>query len=183
MKAFIVQFPFGVAAFDENNSLVEKALFPKKPQAAAKSLLRSESGKLSDQTTSLITLLKNAGYDVFVFQNGKVAEEAQKKLKVTVELATPAQAAAQSSRMSEVAVESGFAANQQELDIWNRNVSMELSKLRIKGATGKRDLIVSQGQTLDTLDQQSTSHGQTTRWYASTSRNGSLSREHEPTQD
>ena len=56
--------------------------------------------------------------------------------------------------MSEVAVESGFAANQQELDIWNRNVSMELSKLRIKGATGKRDLIVSQGiQTLDSLDQ------------------------------
>ena len=79
MKAFIVQFPFGVAAFDEENSLVEKALFPKKPQAAAKSLLRSESGKLSDQTTSLITLLKNAGYDVFVFQNGKVAEEAQEK--------------------------------------------------------------------------------------------------------
>jgi nucleolar protein 56 len=56
--------------------------------------------------------------------------------------------------MSEVAVESGFAANQQELDTWNRNVSMELSKLRIKGATGKRDLIVSQGiQTLDSLDQ------------------------------
>jgi len=154
MKAFIVQFPFGVAAFDENNSLVEKALFPKKPQAAAKSLLRSESGKLSDQTTSLITLLKNAGYDVFVFQNGKVAEEAQKKLKVTVEVATPAQAAVHSSRMSEVAVESGFVANQPELDIWNRNVSMELSKLRIKGATGKRDLIVSQGiQTLDSLDQ------------------------------
>jgi nucleolar protein 56 len=154
MKAFIVQFPFGVAAFDESNSLVEKALFPKKPQAAAKSLLRSESGKLSDQTTSLITLLKNAGYDVFVFQNGKVAEEAQKKLKVTVEVASPAQAAVHSSRMSEVAVEAGFVANQQELDIWNRNVSMELSKLRIKGATGKRDLIVAQGiQTLDSLDQ------------------------------
>lgn len=154
MKAFIVQFPFGVAAFDETNSLVEKALFPKKPQAAAKSLLKAESGKLTDQTTSLVTLLKTAGYDVFVFQNGKAAEEAQKKLKVTVEVATPAQAAVHSSRMSEVAVDAGFAANQQELDTWNRNVSMELSKLRIKGATGKRDLIVSQGiQTLDSLDQ------------------------------
>ncbi len=49
MKLFIVQFPFGVAAFDENNGLVEKALFPKKAQAAAKSLLKTESGKLSDQ--------------------------------------------------------------------------------------------------------------------------------------
>ena len=154
MKAFIVQFPFGVAAFDEQNNLVEKALFPKKPQAAAKSLLRSESGKLSDQTTSLITLLINAGYDTFVFANSKTAEEAQKRLKVTVEVATPAQSAVLSAKMSDVAMESGFAATQQELDTWNRNVSMELSKLRIKGATGKRDLIVSQGiQTLDSLDQ------------------------------
>ena len=110
MKAFIVQFPFGVAAFDEKNSLVEKALYPKKAQAAAKSLLKTETGKLSDQTTSLVTLLNTAGYDVFVFQNGKAAEEAQKKLKVTVEVATPAEAAVHSSRMSEVAVESGFAA-------------------------------------------------------------------------
>ncbi len=154
MKAFIVQFPFGVVAFDEKNGLIEKALFPKKPQAAAKSLLKTETGKLSDQTTSLITLLKNVGYDVFVFQNSKLAEEAQKRLKVTVEVSKPAEAAVLSSRMSDVALESGFIANQQELDVWNRNVSMELSKLRIKGATGKRDLIVSQGiQTLDSLDQ------------------------------
>lgn len=154
MKAFIVQFPFGVAAFDDKNQLVEKALFPKKATQAAKSLLRTETGKLSDQTTSLISLLKNSGYDTFVFGNGKLAEEAQRRLKVTVEVAKPAEAAVFSSRMSEVALESGFAENQQELDTWNRNVSMELSKLRIKGATGKRDLIISQGiQTLDSLDQ------------------------------
>ena len=154
MKAFIVQFPFGVAAFDEKNSLVEKALFPKKAQAAAKSLLRTETGKLSDQATSLITLLKNIGYDTFVFANGKLAEEAQLKMKVNVEVANPAESAVHNSRMSEVALESGFATDQQELDVWNRNVSMELAKLRIKGATGKRDLIVAQGiQTLDSLDQ------------------------------
>ncbi len=154
MKVFIVQFPFGVAAFDDKNQLVEKALFPKKPQAAAKSLLRTEQGKLSDQTTSLVTLLKIAGYDVFVFSTGKLAEEAQRRLKVTVEVTKPSEAAVLNSRMADIAVESGFVENQQELDTWNRNVSMELSKLRIKGATGKRDLIVSQSiQTLDSLDQ------------------------------
>ncbi|MGD6806914.1 MAG: hypothetical protein ACQCN4_08145, partial [Candidatus Bathyarchaeia archaeon] len=100
MKAFIVQFPFGVAAFDDKNQLVEKALFPKKPQAAAKSLLRTEQGKLSDQTTSLVTLLKTAGYETFVFSNGKLAEEAQRRLKVAVEVAQPAEAAAANSRMA-----------------------------------------------------------------------------------
>ena len=154
MKLFIVQFPFGVAAFDENNGLVEKALFPKKAQAAAKSLLKTETGKLSDQVSSLITLLTTVGYDTFVFENAKLAEEAQKKLKITVEVAKPAETAVLHSRMSEVAIESGFAKDEQELNVWNRNVSMELAKLRIKGATGKRDLIVAQGiQTLDSLDQ------------------------------
>jgi nucleolar protein 56 len=154
MKAFIVQFPFGVAAFDEQNQLVEKALFPRKYQAAAKSLLRAEQGKLSDQTTSLISLLKTNGYDTFVFTDAKLVEEAKRKFDIAVEVAKPAEAAVLSGRMSEIALESGFAADEAELGAWNRNVAMELAKLRIKGATQKRDLIVSQGiQTLDSLDQ------------------------------
>jgi nucleolar protein 56 len=154
MKAFIVQFPFGVAAFDEKNNLVEKALFPKKATSAAKSLLRTETGKLSDQTSSLITLLKNTGYDSFAFENATLAQEAQRKLKVEVEVAKPAETTILHSRMSEIAISSGFSENEQELNTWNRNVTMELAKLRIKGATQKRDLIVAQGiQTLDSLDQ------------------------------
>jgi nucleolar protein 56 len=154
MKIFVIQFPFGVAAFDENNGLVEKALFPKNAQAAAKSLLKTESGKISDQVSSLISLLASVGYDTFVFEAANLAEEAQKKMKVAVEVAKPAETAVLHSRMGEVAIESGFAKDEQELSIWTRNVSLELAKLRIKGATGKRDLIVAQGiQTLDSLDQ------------------------------
>ena len=114
MKVFIVQFPFGVAAFDDKNQLVEKALFPRKHQAAAKSLLRTEQGKLSDQTSSLITLLNTAGYEVFVFQTAKVAEAAQRRMKVTVEVAKPSEAAVLNSRMAEVAIQSGFAAGHRQ---------------------------------------------------------------------
>jgi len=153
MKVFIVQFPFGVAAFDDKNNLVEKALFPKKAQLAAKSLLKTETGKLSDQLSSLVNLLKTVGYDTFVFENANLAEEVQRKIRVNVEVAKPAETAVLHSKMSEVAVESGFASNEEELSLWNRNASMELAKLRIKGASEKRDLIVAQGiQTLDDLD-------------------------------
>lgn len=153
MKAFIIQFPFGVAAFDDKKALVEKVLFPKKPQAAARSLLKTESGKLSDELFSLVTLLKNAGYDVFALENAGLAQEVQRKMDVNVEVAKPAEAEDLRSLMSQVAVESGFAADEQELSLWNRNVSMELAKLRIKGASEKRDLIIAQGiQTLDDLD-------------------------------
>jgi len=154
MKAFIVQFPFGVVAFNEDDTLLEKALFPKKAEAAAKSLLKTENGKISDQTKSLISLLTNRGYDVFVFTNANLAQEVHVKMKVETEVAKPSETAVFNSIMNEIALESGFVDDQKELDVWNRNVSMELSKLRIKGATGKRDLIVAQGiQTLDSLDQ------------------------------
>ena len=153
MKAFIIQFPFGVAAFDEKNSLVEKVLFPKEPQAAARSLLKAETGKFSDEIFSIVNLLKDVEYDTFVFENANLAEEVQRKMNLTVEVAKAAEAEILRSRMNEVAIESGFADDQQELSLWNRNVSLELAKLRIKGASEKRDLIVGQGiQTLDDLD-------------------------------
>ena len=153
MKAFIIQFPYGVVAFDDKNSLVEKVLFPKKPHVAAGSLLKAEAGKMSDELFSLISLLKNVGYDTFVFENANLAEEVQRKMNVTVEVAKPAEAEVLRSLMNEVAVESGFVKDEQDLSLWNRNVSLELAKLRIKGASEKRDLIIAQSiQTLDDLD-------------------------------
>jgi nucleolar protein 56 len=153
MKAFIIQFPFGVTAFDGKKALVEKVLFPKKPQAAARSLLKTETGKLSDEVFSLVTLLKNAGYDTFVFENATLANEVQRKMNVKAEVARSAEAENLRSLMSQTAVESGFVRDEQELSLWNRNVSLELAKLRIKGAVEKRDLIVAQGiQALDDLD-------------------------------
>jgi len=153
MKAVIVQFPFGIVAFNEENKLIEQGLFPKKPLAAAKALMKLEAGKISDELSALIARLKDAGYDVFAFENAGLATEAQKKLNVTVEVSKPSEAEAIRSRMDTVAVETGFVKDAKELGIWTRNVSMELAKLRVKGAVEKRDLIVAQAiQTLDDLD-------------------------------
>ena len=153
MKTFIIQFPFGAAAFDDKKGLVEKILFPKKALAAARSLLKTEAGKLSDEVFSLVTLLRSAGYETFVFENASVADETQRKMAVKVEVAKGAEVEDLRSQMSQVAIESGFVKDEQELNIWNRNVSLELTKLRVKGAAEKRDLIVAQGiQTLDDLD-------------------------------
>ena len=153
MKVFIVHYPFGVAAFDEKNTLVEKVLFSKKPLVAAKSLLKVESGKLSDEIVSLISLLRASGYTVFVFESVDVASEVQRKTGVKVEVASLDEAEVLRGMMSHVALAVGFVGDDSDLALWNRNVSMELVKLRIKGASEKRDLIAAQAvQTLDDLD-------------------------------
>jgi len=81
MKAVIIYFPFGVVAFDEKNNLAEKMLFPKKPQAAAKSIMKIEAGKISE-IKSILIRLKNIGYDTFAFENASAASEAKKELGI-----------------------------------------------------------------------------------------------------
>jgi len=151
MKALIIQFPFGIFALNEEGTLIEKILFPKRPQAAAKTILKLEEGGISDDFEALIARLKDAGYDAFVFENAVFANEAQKKLGITVE--TPAKPSEFRSRAEEIAVETGFAKDTAELTLWTRNVNMEVAKLRVKGAVEQRDLVVAQAiQTLDDLD-------------------------------
>jgi len=152
MKAVIIQFTFGVAAFDEQSNLAEKVLFPKKPQAAAKKIMEAEAGKISE-TAALISMLQKAGYDTFVFENASLADEAQKSLNVKTEVSEPSAIEPLRARMEQIAVETGFVKDATEFSLWNRNVSMELAKLRVKGAAEKRDLVIAQAiQTLDDLD-------------------------------
>jgi nucleolar protein 56 len=153
MKAVIIQFSFGVLAFDEEYNLVEKVLFPIKPQAAAKAIVKVEAGKISEELSALVSRLQNASYDTFVFENAVLAGETQRRLSVKVEVSKPSEVEETRSRMDRFAVETGFVKDAKELDLWMRNVSMEVAKLRVKGAVEKRDLVVAQAiQTLDDLD-------------------------------
>ena len=149
MKALIVHFPFGILAFGEDNQLVEHVFYSKKPQAAAKAILRAEQGKF-DHLKELATRLQSAGYSEFAFENAKTATEANAKLGITTEVADLGEFR---NRMEEYAVETLFVKDATELTAWNRSVTMEIAKLRVKGAVEQRDLIVAQAiQTLDDLD-------------------------------
>ncbi|MCX8153752.1 MAG: C/D box methylation guide ribonucleoprotein complex aNOP56 subunit [Candidatus Bathyarchaeota archaeon] len=152
MKALIVQFPFGVVAFDEKGKISDKVLFSNKPSEAAKIILNIESGKLSE-VASLLNALQKRGFDTFAFENAAIATAVQQKLGYNVEVAKASEVAALRSNMENVAVETGFVKEAKALAEWNRDVSMELAKQRVKGAIEKRDLIIAQAiQALDDLD-------------------------------
>jgi nucleolar protein 56 len=154
MKATIVESSFGILAFDQENKLVEQALFPKKPQEAAKILAKIEAGKLTDEIASLIEALGKKGYKIFVFENEMLANEAEKKLDAEVEVSKPSEAGdLLRSNPEQLAVQTGFAKDSEDFSLWMHNVAMEITKLRVKGAVEKRDLVVAQAiQTLDELD-------------------------------
>lgn len=153
MKAVIIHFTFGVAAFNNQNNLVEKILFPKKPQVAARKIIEAEEEKILVEITSLVGLLRKSGYDIFVFENAKMARIVQDCLNVKTEALNPVEGKKLRTHMEKIALETGFVKDEKEFGLWNRNVSMELAKLRVKGAAEKKDLVIAQAiQTLDDVD-------------------------------
>jgi len=154
MKASVVECSFGILAFNEENKLIEKVLFPKKPQNAAQTLAKIEAGRMVDDIAELINRLRKSGYETFVFENASLANEAKEKFRVKVEVFKPSEAHEMlRSSMERFAVETGFVKNAEEFTLWTHNVTIEMAKLRVKGAMEKRDLIIAQAiQTLDDLD-------------------------------
>jgi nucleolar protein 56 len=141
-------------AFDEENSLIDTVLFPKKPQLAAKILMKVEAGKMPDEIAELIKRLRENGYESFVFENASLADEAKRKFGVSVEV-TKSSAAGETfrSKMEPFAVETGFVKDVEGFRLWTHNVTLEMAKLRVRGAVEKRDLVIAQAiQTLDDLD-------------------------------
>ena len=154
MKATLIETSFGILAIDGKNKLVDKVLFPKKPQQTAKVLLKIEDGKLVDEFKELINKLKKGGYDTFIFENSSIAQKARETLNIKVEVSKPSKAGEfVRSNMEKIAVETGFVRDAEEFRLWTHNLSLEMAKMRVKVAVEKRDLLIAHAiQTLDDLD-------------------------------
>ncbi|MCS7123919.1 MAG: C/D box methylation guide ribonucleoprotein complex aNOP56 subunit [Candidatus Bathyarchaeota archaeon] len=154
MKATVIPALFGLLAFDEDNRLVARSLFPKKPEEAAKTMLEIESGKAVKEVADLIAHLKNNGYTTFVFENPALAAEVKEKFAVSTEFLKVSEAGQLlRSNIENYAIETSFVKDYEEFQRWMHSVSMEIAKLKVKGAVEKRDLLVAQAiQSLDDLD-------------------------------
>ena len=154
MKAILIESSFGILAFNEDNKLVDRSLYSKKPQKAATTILKTEAGKLTIEAQTLIKTLREKGYDTFVLENPSFAETMKNTLQTNVELVeTTAAGGLVRANPELVAVETGFVKDSGEFSLWMRNVSIEIAKLRVRGAIERRDLIVAQAiQALDDLD-------------------------------
>jgi len=154
VRAIIIESIFGILAFNKDNEIIESVLFPRKPQKAAKILAKIQAGKSVNEITKLIDKLVKNGYDAFVFESSDLAKTIQEKLNINVEVAKPFKALEiLRSNMEKFAIKKGFVKDTTEFEKWVHDVALEITKLRVKRAVEKRDLILVQAiQTLDDLD-------------------------------
>ena len=154
MKATIIESSFGILAFNDENELVEKVLFPKNPQEAANALIKIEAGKITDEVLTLITSLKQKSFDDFLFENANLAKEVETTMGIHVETSKPSEAGKLlQAKPESFAVKTGFVKDAADFSLWTHNLTMEMTNLRVRGAVEKSDLIVAQAvQSLDELD-------------------------------
>ncbi len=154
LKATIVQCVMGVFGFGEKNQLLDKILFLKDPAEIADKLGKIETGKVIDEVARLVEKLQVKGYTEFVFESPEMARNAREKLQIGAVAETPSKAGdLLRKNLEKIAVEAGFVKQEAELRELTHKVSMELTKIRVKKAVEKRDLVVAQAiQTIDDLD-------------------------------
>ena len=154
LKATIVECVMGVFGFGEANELIDKVLFPKDAKKTAERLGKIETGKVVDEIATLVEKLRSIGYSVFVFESPDMARNARGKLSIEVDVEKPSEAGELlRGNLEKYAVDMRFVEHAAELRDWTHKVSIELTRMRVKKAIEKRDLVAVQTiQTIDDLD-------------------------------
>jgi len=153
-RASIVECVMGVFGFGEENELVDRIFFPKDPRRIAERLRMMESGKLVDELVKLIKRLKEKGYRLFVFERPDIARAVREELEVETNVSTPSKAGEMlRGNLGEFAQKVGFVEEPHQIREWIRRVSIELTKMKVRMAVEKRDLVAAQIiQMIDDLD-------------------------------
>ena len=154
LKATIVASVMGVLGLGEDGKIAVSRLFPKDVSKIAAKLMDVDSGKTIDEIVEVIQELVKKGFTSFIFENSGLGQTVQNQLNVEIEVVTPSEMGENFRRnMGEYSVQTGFVENVSELAQWVHDVSMEISRLKVRKATEKRDLMIVQAvQALDDLD-------------------------------
>jgi len=154
VKATIVVCIMGIFGFGEANELLDRVFFPKDAEAAAKTLRKIETGEVAEEIVTLVEKLRKRGYDAFVFESPEIASGASEKLDIKAEVEKPSEAGESlRENLDQIAVEVGFVQRAEQIREWTHKVSMELTKIQVRRAIEKRDLLIIQAiQTIDDLD-------------------------------
>lgn len=168
MKATIIECPFGILAFDDKNNLIERSIFPKDPKKAAEKLDSLKNGKTINELQILIENLKSKGYESFAVESEALAKILREEYGVEAEITKPTPAGEYlRQNLEEIALNLKFLKKTEQLKMWIHSVAVELTKLKVREAVEKRDLLIIQViQTVDDIDKTTNLFmGRIREWY------------------
>lgn len=154
MKVYLAEHMVGLFAFNAEGKLLEKVFWSKDPEEIAENLMKIERGEFPQEYYRILQDIKEKYPDSsLVVESEDVASLASKLgLEVKVE---PRHLGAEilRSNIVEYLIEYGVCKSEEEYYKLLHEVSMVLTRKKIKEAAEKRDLLAAQGiRAIDDLD-------------------------------
>lgn len=145
MKATIVESVIGILGYDEENILKEWILYPKDPKIVARKIMELNDGKPIDEIVTLIERMKRKGFDTFIFEKPEISKAIHELMGVKVKVETPSGAGEfYRSNVEKVVLSLRFFDVKDKVKEWTHKVCMEISRIRVRKAIERRDLLIVQ---------------------------------------
>jgi len=153
-EAFIVESVIGILAFNSENEVVEKNLFPANPEIIASALLRLERGEAIVEAKEILRRLSKRGFRAFIFENKALAKTVEEEMKLETRFeGSTAAGNLLRSRLVEMALEMGVIKSREDAYALIQEVSTRIASERVTEESEKMEpMIVQAVQVLDELD-------------------------------
>jgi len=155
-RIYIVETPIGVFAVSSAGEIIDKVLYPKDIGKVVEDLLALSEGRESDILMQLMESLKqkvDITKSVLVFENAEISRRiSEKGFNTTVEVANEVARKIRSELVT-LAVKLGLFASEDEYREYLHNVSLELTRRKLRRFAQKRDLLAIQAiRAIDDID-------------------------------
>jgi nucleolar protein 56 len=154
VKALIIETVIGFFAFDEKGEVIDKELFVNRAESIVDALEKVGKGLLVQELSSLLSRIALNGFDTFDFEGKGLADAVQRDLGFGVEVVGPTDTGKRlRADLPKVATELGYVDDEAALRELSRRVSTSISRVAVKEAAHKRDLLLIQAiHAIDELD-------------------------------
>jgi len=155
-RIYIVETPIGIFAVSSAGEIIDKVLYSKDIGKVVEDLLALSEGRESDILMQLMESLKqkvDVTKSVLVFENAEISRRiSEKGFNTTVEVANEVARKIRSELVT-LAVKLGLFASEDEYREYLHNVSLELTRRKLRRFAQKRDLLAIQAiRAIDDID-------------------------------
>ena len=153
MRIYLVDHVIGIFAFDDKGNVIDRLVWEKPAEEMADIALMIERGEYPPEYSSFLERIKEKKPEAVVVETDSLASLASSiGLKAEVK---PRHLGAETlrSKIVEYAIEAGFCSSREEYYKLLHEISIAITRKKIREAAEKRDLLAAQGiRAIDDLD-------------------------------
>ncbi|MDI6825901.1 MAG: C/D box methylation guide ribonucleoprotein complex aNOP56 subunit [Candidatus Aenigmarchaeota archaeon] len=138
MKAYIVQNPVGIFAFDENGEVIGQILFPRDAKKVAEKIVQDE---LTTEEKQMVEQLKKKGYTLFISSKKNEVYQSEEENLGERKFRQNFRMFAKQEKFSD-----------SELNVFLTEVGIQLTKMRMKEVVKKDKIIMQAVDAIDEID-------------------------------